>query len=183
MRCVECCPCGETQTPKTSGSCRGKHTMCCYTGFEVSSQRMEEQTMRERRRVRITEKCVSGCERECLSLWIRAHTERSFVSSGCYLCAGRHFSFAFAQEDSWKRKSFLSFPHIDVHEQQTETNTHRHTVPTPSHPEANTCRHKHKYAQIHFQSHILTHTKLSAVLATSMGNNHALCKKQIENQW
>lgn len=72
--------------------------MCCYTGFQVSLLRMEAQTMNDCRQVRITEKCVSVCERECLSLWIRPHTESSFVSSSCYLCAERHFSFVFAQE-------------------------------------------------------------------------------------
>lgn len=147
--------------------------MCCYTSFEVSSQRIEAQTMRDCRRVRITEKCVSVWERGCLSLWIRPHAKSSFVSSSCYLCAERHFSFVYAQEDSGHKNSHFSLSHTLMCT-NSETKLHTNsTVSMHSHPEANTCAYTHKYPHIHFYSH--RHTQLSAGLANSMGNNHALC--------
>ena len=130
--------------------------MCCYTSFKVSSVRAEAQTMNDCRRVRITEKCASVCESECLSLWIRPHTESSFVSSSCYLRAERHFSFVFAQEHGRQKQSFLSFPHIDAHKQtRKQKNAHTHTrSPTHSH----TSRQTHVRTNINMHAHTHTHT-------------------------
>lgn len=137
----------------------------------ISEHRSSDNERLYSERVRITGKCM----RACLSLWIRPHMESSFVSRSCYLCVERHFSFTFTQQHS--RQKQPSFPHIDAYKQQTRSkNAHRYSQ-----------RQTHMCAHIHFnsctQTNKHTHKQLSVVLAISMGNNHALCWKQIENQW
>lgn len=117
--------------------------MCCYTGFEVSSQRIEAQTMRDGRGVRITEKCVSVCESVCL------HgldpTWKAALSAWAVICVERHFTVVFAQEDSGQKQSFLPFPHIDVHKQQTQMQrcVHVYTRIAPAHSNPEEYTHMH----------------------------------------
>lgn len=75
--------------------------------------------------------CVSVCERECLCLWIRPHKESSFVSSKCYLCSERHFSFVFTQEASGRKNPKKTQKHFSPSHTQMCANSQRR--PKPKH--------------------------------------------------
>lgn len=71
------------------------------------------------------------CERECLCLWIRPHKESSFVSSKCYLCSERHFSFVFTQEASGQKPPPKTQKHFSPSHTQMCANSQRR--PKPKH--------------------------------------------------
>lgn len=176
IRGFEHCPCGETQRPKTLSPLEqfaGADRQCVVT--PALKCHLREWKLRQWETVDEwgLQKSVWVCERECLSLWIRPHTESSFVSSSCYLCVKRHFSIVFPQEDSGQKQSFLPFPHIDIAQNNKRRNKNTHIQSPRTHTQRQT--HVRTHINMHTYASIPPHTQLSVVLANSMGNNHALC--------
>lgn len=94
-----------------------------HTGFEVSYQRADAQTMRDRRRGQITKEFVCICGSFCLSGL--DPTRKAALSAPVVISVLKDtLTFVFEQRGCGQKRSFLSSPRIGEH---TYLNTGVHT--------------------------------------------------------